>query len=296
MISKKELAQLSEQIGAIKSLTRVFEQAAARRIKINQVEIEKINSYLSAARQTYTAGKKAVVWGLKPEVGEVVLRSSLRNIQGKRALILITSQNNYYGSLISNMVDLFASEYKKAGGAVIVLGKIGMELLRKHNIDNQNITYYDFDDNNFDTSIISKVSGQVAGYGQIIVFFGQYQGILRQAPASVDLGQSVTIEKVPEINRYLFRPEPKKSLVFLETQIIAGSILEKILQTGVAKYAVRVKILEIGQVAQRISEALDQIGKNRLRVRKHINNKKQLQLLTGAALWKQEGIVTQIFR
>ena len=66
--------------------------------------------------------------------------------------------------------------------------------------------------------------------------------------------------------------------------------MEKIYESKVAKYAARIKILEIGQGAQKISDALGDLAKGKRNVRKSSNNRKQQQLFTGATVWQQEGI------
>ena len=78
--------------------------------------------------------------------------------------------------------------------------------------------------------------------------------------------------------------------IFLEKQMIAGGFLEKIYESQVAKYAARIKILEIGQVAEKISNAMDDLARGRRNFRKNSNNRKQQQLFTGSDLWQNEGL------
>ena len=285
MNTRAELKNFSEFVTTIKSITRVYEQAAARKMKSVRVEIEKINEYLEEAKNTYSNSKIALVAREKPDMREAILRTSFRKIEKEKILVLISSQSSYFGNLIPSLFKLFLEEYRRSGSDAVILGRIGKELLDKGNISYQNITYYDFDDMIPDWKVLHDVGQIVAQYAKIVVFYGQYKGVLTQEIKQADINQSVVVHNVEEVRKYLFRPEGGQALTFLENQMILGDLLAKIYHAQVAKYAARIKILEIGQVAEKISQAMDQLGKSRRKVRKSVYNKKQQQLFVGSSLW-----------
>lgn len=291
MSSKAELRKLSDAVATIKSITRVYEQAAARKMRVVRMEMEKIVEYLDAARGTYSNVKHSISQAEKERVKQAILGSSFRRPTKNEVLVLIASQSQFYGQLIPNLFGQFIAWYRKTGSDSIILGHTGRELLAKEGIKSTNITYFDFDDSVPDWNVIHKVSEIIGGYAKIVVFYGEYKTVLTQEAKSADISQMVMVRDVDEVKKYLFRPQAGHTLSFLEKQMIAGGFLQKIYEAQVAKYAARIKILEIGQVAEKISEAIGDLSRTRRRVRKSINNKKQQQLFTGSELWQEEGMI-----
>ena len=289
MNTKAELKKYSEFVATIKSITRVYEQAAARKMAQVRIEIEKIRDYLAAATGTYNSTKWAVVEEEEnKKLKEAILKTSFRQPTAKRVLVLISSQSHYYGNLVPNLFNLFLAEYQLGGCDGVILGNIGYELFKKSAISQDNISHFDFDDAKFDWNVIHRISGKLGEYQEIVIFYGEYRSVLTQEARRADVAKTIAISEISEIKKYLIRPAPPAPLSFLEKQIIAGDFLQKIYESQLAKYGARIKILEIGQVAEKISEAIDTLGRFRRKVRKNVNNKKQLQLFTGSNLWQKE--------
>lgn len=290
-MTKGELKKFSEAVTTIKSITRVYEQAAARKMKMVKLEIEKIAKYLDAADDTYSSAKFAVFEEEKERIRQVLMSAPVRKPQKDEVLVLIASQTQYFGNLISNLCVEFSKYYSKNRSDSIVLGKIGSELLERLNVRGENIKHFDFDDTTLPWEIVHAVSVELSNYNRIIVFFGEFKSVLTQEAKNTDIGQTIVVKDVATKKKYLFRPEGGNSLTFLENQMISGHFLEKVYESQVAKYAARIKILEIGQVAEKISSAIDQLARGKRNLRKSTNNKKQQQLFTGSDLWEKEGIV-----
>ncbi len=289
-MTKAELKKFSEAVTTIKSITRVYEQAAARKMKMVKLEIENIAEYLNEATNTYSSSKFSITEGEKPKVRQAVLSTSFRKPTKNRVLVLIASQTQYYGNLIPSLFKEFLKYYQKSGSDAVILGKIGKELMEKNNIVAQNVTYWDFDDANPSWNVVHQIAQKLGDYAKIIVFYGEYKSVLTQEAKSTDLAEKIVVREVAEEKQYLFKPQPQVALSFLEQQMISGGFLEKIYESQVAKYAARIKILEIGQVAEKISNALDDLARGRRNFRKNNNNRKQLQLFTGSDLWQNEGL------
>lgn len=219
-----------------------------------------------------------------------ILSTAFRAPEKDRILVLIASQHNYFGNLIPSLFKLFLEEYRTLGGDALILGMIGRELMNRSGMISGDITYFDFDDASPNWEVVHKVSQYLAAYEQIVIFYGQYRSVLTQEAKRVDLAQTVVVSEAPEIKQYWFAGESLSPLSFLENQMIAGDFLQKIYESQLAKYGARIKILEIGQVAEKISEALDSLGRFRRKVRKNVSNKKQMQLFCGSQLWQKETI------
>lgn len=291
-MTKKELRQYSDAVATIKSITRVYEQAAARKMRTIKIEIEKINKYIGEADESYTSAKLGLANAHDENMRQLIMRGAFRRPTKSSAVVLLSSQYHHYGSLMTDMAKLFVAEFNKGTSEGIVLGKVGLELIKKYGINTQNISYYDFDEANLDWTTVHAVSQKLADYAKVIVFYGEYKSVLTQLAKQDDISQVVVISPQGEEKKYLFYPKPEKSLSFLENQLISGKFVQKVYESEIAKYAARIKILEIGQVAEKISEAVSDLNRGRRNFRKSQNNKKQQQLFTGSELWKNEGLVT----
>ena len=287
MSSKADLKKFSDAVATIKSITRVYEQAAARRMRMVKVEIEKISDYVSAASESYSDVKYSLVENFDENIKKVILNSSFRKPTRSTVLVLISSQTQYFGQLIPRLSRLFISEYKKTRADCIILGKVGRELMEKEEVYPESLTVFDFDDMNPDWTVVHKVSESIANYAKIVVFYGEYKSVFTQEVKSSQLSEMVVIKNVPEAKKFRFRPSASQSLGFLENQMIASGFMQKLYESQIAKYAARIKILEIGQVAEKISSAFDDLSRGKRRYRKLNYNKKQQQLYVGAGLWQE---------
>lgn len=285
--SRVQLKKLETSIATIRSIARVFQNAATRKMKINQEEIAKIDQYLAEAAKIYFVSKKAAA----------VLTAPVRKALKKRVLVLISAESRYYGSLIAGLFDQFLSEFVRGDADGFILGKVGRELFEKNPVAERrdlakNVTFLSFDDDNPDFSSVGGIIKKLVQYSQIVVFYGQYESVFRQDAKVVELGGSIVPIAGIDKKKYLFAPDALSALAFLEEQCIAGEFLAKLYESGLAKYGYRVKILQIGQVAQRISQALDELSKSKLAFSKISKNKKQSQLFSGSRLWAGDRIAS----
>lgn len=293
-MTKRELKQLTETVNAIQSLTRVFQGAADRQMKMVKVEIDTIGGYLASAQESYSSAKYSLISKVKDQYKSTVASSLVRSIAKEEVLVLVSSKSYYFGGLIPSLFKMFLAEYEKTHADSIILGATGKELLHKANVKSSNISFYDFDDVNFDWQKISAIAKIIARYQRIVIFYGNYRSVLTQEATHSDISQMVVYKDPDEKKKYLFVPKLPEDLAFLEEQIISGAFLQKIYQAQVAKYAARIKILEIGQVAEELTAALDNLAKNQRRFRKYSANKKQSSLYGGAGLWQTQGIASPI--
>jgi len=287
MYSKAELKKYSEAVATIKSITRVYEEAAARRIKLIQGSVEKVTQFIGDASDTYINVKFGLVaeQKTKDKKKQNILSKSFRRQSKKGVLVLISSHEQYFGNLIPNLFSRWEKEMLKTNFDGIILGNTGKNLLDKSKNKFKNVKNFDLDDNNPDWDLISRIGKEIAVYQKIVVFYGEYKTVLNQVAAKQDISNSITIGQVQEVKRYLFESQGDAILAFFEEEVINALLQLKVYQSQVARFAARIKILEIGQVAEKMSQVIGDLSRGRRKVHKALNNKKQLQLYTGVELW-----------
>lgn len=289
MYSKADLRKYSDAVATIKSITRVYEEAAARRIKLIQNSVEKVNEFIAASADTYINVKFGLVADQKAKGGvqKDILAKSFRPKTKKGVLILIASHEQYFGNLIPNVFLDWKNEMEKTGFDGIILGATGSRLLEKSDLKAKNIKAYDLEDTNPDWNLIATVGKEIAAYEKIQIFYGQYKTVLTQIAQRADVSNTITVGQVQEVKRYLFEATPEAILGFFEIEVINALLQLKVYQSQIARYAARIKILEIGQVAEKMSQIIGDLSRGRRKVHKSLSNKKQLQLYTGVDLWEQ---------
>ncbi len=298
MYSRAQLKKYSESVATIKSITRVYEEAAARRVKLIQNAVDKLAEFIDACADTYLNIKFGIlaakntrehlqITDLNLQSRRAILTTSYRSRPKKGLLIFISSHQDYYGNLIPSVFRNWKHDLEITGYDGIILGNTGGRLLSLENVKN-NVQVFDLDDDHPDWTLVNKIADIAADYNDIYVYFGQYRTVLTQAASQSKISATVSFGQVQEVKRYLFEGAPEGTLAFFEKQIISALLEEKVYQSQKARYAARIKILEIGQVAEKMSQQLGELDRGRRNVARMLNNKKQQQLYGGLALW-QEG-------
>jgi len=304
MRTRTEVKKLEQTIADIKMLSRVFQYAAARRIKRNSEEIDLIRRYFDAVRGSYVRVKNASVEGKKEIIQKAILTSSLRQAKKREVIVLITAETRYYGTLMSGLMEAFLKEYKRKVSAslrdfgekglvsdVILVGKVGGEYLETKGIRLANVTLYHLDDDKPDFSQVSQIANVLGNYQKITIFYSMYVSVFKQEASFDYLDRFFSVDADNIKSNYLFKPTVIGAVGQLEKHMIGAGFLQRLFESGLAKYAYRVRILQIGQVAQRISDALDEIRRIRSTAGRDIENKKQGQLLSGSLLWRKSDVI-----
>lgn len=287
MYSKSELKKYSDAVATIKSITRVYEEAAARRIKLIQNSVSKIDEFLSSTADSYVNIKFGLVAEQKASRSpkKNILTGSFRPKTKKGVLVLISSEEQYFGNLIPNVYRAWKEELLNGDWDGIILGNTGKRLFDKDNLNKPNVVAFELEDNNPDWKFVYQIGEKIASYEKVIVYYGMYRTVLTQTPDRAEISAPMTVGQVQQVKRYLFEDQGEKVLGFFENEVINANLQKRVYQSQIARYGARIKILEIGQVAEQMSKVLGDLSRGKLKVRKNLNNKKQLQLYTGSDLW-----------
>ncbi len=289
MNTKLQLKKFEQSLDVIRSITRAFEHTATQKMAVNKREIERLNNHLAEINQTYMSAKVSIV--RNPAALAAALNSTARVPTRKKVVLLVSSEPQYYANLLVQMAQEFITEVR-AGADGVIIGKPGRDEVVKQGGAKLTFTSFDFSDDKPDWNVVQKVSEILLQYAQIIVIFAQFQSILKQDVIKEDIAKRITQPTQVQAKKYLIKPNPKSALVYLENQILTGALLQKLYENGLAKSAVRVKILEIGEIAERLTVALERFAKFKRKVNREIDNRKQVNLYSGQSVWQKESIFT----
>src|SRR3990167_8846492 len=289
MNTKAQLKKFEKSLDIIRSITRAFEHTATQRMAVNKSEIERLRGHLAQARQTYVSTKVSITRKNKKLGSNVNLTA--RAPTRAKVILLVSSEPKYYGELLGHMANEFITEIKN-GCDGLIIGMPGKEEVDKRSTKKINYTFFDFDDDKPDWKVVNQVGKILLEYSQIIVLFSQFRSIMAQDVIKEDLAKQLSNDLNVEPKKYLIMPSPKVALDYMEKQLITGSLLEKLYENGLAKTAVRIKILEIGEIAQRLSVAVEKFEKYKRKVNRQINNRKLVNLYSGSNVWREKSIIT----
>jgi F0F1-type ATP synthase gamma subunit len=153
----------------------------------------------------------------------------------------------------------------------------------------QGYKYFDVPDTGFSIELIRPALAYLNTYSKIIVYYGKFNNILSQDAVSEDISSDVsegiseglTTEK-SKVD-FIFEPSLEDVLDFFETQIFSLMFNQKLHEASLARFASRVKSMELSQ--NNITEQLKKLRQRQKRLREMELNKKQLQMLSGKTLW-----------
>ena len=139
-------------------------------------------------------------------------------------------------------------------------------------------------ENREDTS--KKLSEIFINYSNVIIFYPLFESMVSQKVAILDVsGQKESILNNDTTHEYYyFEPSLEEILNFFEKEIFSNILSQTFVESDLARYASRLSILDIA--TQNIDNNLKVIQlEKRLALHRKMN-KRQMELLTGIALWK----------
>ncbi len=290
MNTKAQIRKIEESLDVMRSITRAFEHTATQQMQINKREIEGLKSYLNEVKDTYFNAKISRV-KKRSEIGNI-LASSVRRPGKRKIVILVSSEPGYYGNLLSFMADEFIRQASFANADSVIVGLPGKEEVDRRNRGKISYRYFEFHDEHPNWKVIADLSKVVMNYEEINVIFAKYKSILKQDVVNEDLGREVKNGSLKEFKKYLIKPDSKTALFYLEQQIVTNQLLQKMYENGLAKNSVRVRILEIGEIAQRLTEAIERFEKLKRKFGHEINNRKLANLYSSRGAWENRSIFT----
>lgn len=290
MNTKGQIRKIEKSLDIMQSITRAFEHTATQKMQINKKELATLNNSLGETKQTYFNAKISIV--KDPQDATKIMRTSMRRPSKQRIVILVSSEPAYYGHLLAFMAAEFIKEVVSANVDAVIVGLPGKEEVDKRSRGRIKYKYFDFNDDKPNWQVISKLSSMVINYEEIIVIFAKFRSILTQDVIKEDLGKTVRAGNATEVKKYRIVPDNKSALSYLEQQIVTNQLLQKMYENGLSKGAIRVRILEIGEIAQRLSETLEKFEKLKRKFGHEINNRKLANLYSSRSVWESRSMFT----
>jgi len=222
--------------------------------------------------------------------GDVTLLPSLQK-SDKMLLVYLSSNGRLYGSVTQKTFRLFIDDLrrmKEDAVDVVVIGKAGKEMYENSSIKRP-YEYFEMPDTDFNIEHIRHLMKKFLQYDKVYIYYGKFGNVVKQSPISTsitgeDIFETETIQKIPREDRFIFEPTLEKIFHFFETQIMANLFAQTLLENQLARHASRVNAMEEALV--HIEEESKKLNQQKTRVKHLLQNKKQLETMSGVVLWE----------
>lgn len=294
MADKKEIQEELQALDNLKSLAENYEEIAATRMQRIRGYVIQARNYLSELSEVYVDLKAS----FEKEVQELLEKrekddKSLPKIlqkNGKTLLVYMSSNGRLYGAVTRKTYTKFIEELKKMDKNkidLLIIGSAGKEMYENSTMDIP-YEYVHIHDEKITPEDIKKLMMKFINYNKVVVYHGTFINVVKQNATSSSITGDEYFEiktevDVPKEERFIFEPSFDKILNFFETQIMSALFKQTYSENRLARQASRVNAME--QALIHIEEEAEILDHEQIRLKHLLDNKKQLDRLSGFLLW-----------
>lgn len=262
----KQINQAVEEGKGLLSVTEAYTE-------ITSIKLKKIRDGVRYSRAFFDEISK--VYFLTKFVAQK--KTPKKFSEPKTISIVLTSNQPFFGHITKETVNFFINQTEKYPTDKIIIGKSGKELLTalKYNLKS-----FIFSSDIPDASELKNLITYIKPYDQILVFYSEYQSLIKQVPIIKDITQSQSSAlkeaagKLTE-HAFIFEPEVEKMLDFFDSQIKEALLGQTFLEAELARVAS--KLTTMDQAQKNAEEFLKSQKVLLTQARREIENRKILE-------------------
>ncbi|OHA05577.1 MAG: hypothetical protein A2934_01870 [Candidatus Sungbacteria bacterium RIFCSPLOWO2_01_FULL_47_10] len=288
MINNKTIKEELERLDSLKALVETYKSIAASTMRrIRNSVLENRAFHLGLARiyqEVRIAYQKELVRILRRKGRKDVEAMNVLKKNGKTVFVFLSANVGLYGDIIRKTFHFFAEQVNRYHPEVIVVGRIG-RVLFEETFPGVSYSYFDFPDTHIDLDSIRKISRTIHEYEDVFIFHGRFKNVVEQLPVSSNIsGQELGGGAPHDAGaRYIFEPTLEDVAIFFETEIFASTLEQSFNESRLAKLASRMMLLD--RSTTHIDTEAHKMYFEKQRLRHRTYNKKQLDAVSGVALW-----------
>lgn len=281
MQNSKTLEQDFDFLAVLRTLAVAYEDISI--IKMQQTR----NTILMA--RNYIGHLKNILESIQTAGSGSTIQRGIQKKKKPLATVVITANTKFQGDISRRIFEHFARNNKNPGD-IYVIGKIGKEFMYEYD---KRLKYTDFEVSDIDISMkdLQPFLQYLLQYQEVNVYYALFKNLITQDPASVDIGNKYLLSleeqgqdmQRPATPTFLFEPSVDEIGTFVNDNSIALMLLQTIYETQLARFASRMKAMDL--LIQRIDEDSTMIRHTERKLQRQVENSKQLERLTGVALW-----------
>ena len=294
MAQRKLILEELEALNSIKDLAESYEEIAAIEMQKIRDSVLKTREYLIELSDVFVDLKASYIREVQDllerrKKGDKNLTPMLQK-KGKNLMVYLSSNGKLYGAVTQQTFKLFISDLKKPEAAstdIVIIGGAGKEMYVGAHL-NKPFEYFEIPDAKVDISHIKNLMQKFLQYETVHVYYGKFGNVVKQSPVATsitgeDIFETESLTPISREDRFIFEPTLEKIFHFFETQIMTNLFSQTLLENQLARDVSRVNAME--QALINIEEQTKILSKVRNRLRHALQNKKQLETISGAVLW-----------
>jgi ATP synthase F1 gamma subunit len=263
----KRINQDVEEGKNLLSITEAYSEITALKLKKIRDGVRYSRSFFDELSQVYFLVKF------------MAQKSSKKVPVDKTISIVLTSNEPFYGHITKQTMGFFTSQTEKFPTDRIVIGKSGKEYLAAHKYTSPYKTFL-FSSDIPDAFELKNLVDDVKSYSRILVFYSEYQSLIKQIPTIKDITQSESSSLKQAASKltdhaFIFEPEVLKMLDFFESEIKTALLSQTFLEAELARIASKLVIMDEAQ--SRAEKFLDTQKVFLSQARREIENRKLLE-------------------
>lgn len=182
--------------------------------------------------------------------------------QNKQLVILFSGSKKFAGSVNRTVFNDFQKYIRENKCEIIIIGKIGRDLLAQHDIKNP-YDYFDWAEDSNKTETIRTIAKIITQYSIVKLFFAQYINLTYQKSLQVNLYEGLKDEIMKKHvikSRYIYEPDKTKVTSFFETRVLEAYLYHTLQELYLALIGSRVYRMEESSInAKKLLKVLDHL-------------------------------------
>ena len=294
MAQRNIIAEELQALNSIKELAESYEEIAVIRMQKIRDSVLRTRDFLAELSDVFVDLKASYEIEVKElltkmKKNEKDLPQLLKKVD-KTLMVYLSSNGKLYGSVTQKTYRLFIQSVRQADPNkvdLMIVGGAGKEMYE----NSGTVVPYDFieiPDTSVDLEHIKLFVKKFLQYKKVSVFYGKFGNVVTQNPFATsitgdDIFETEVAATTAREDRFIFEPVLEKIFNFFETQIMANLFSQTLLENQLSRHASRVNAMEEALV--HIEEESKKLNRLKTRVKHLMQNKKQLETISGVAIW-----------
>ena len=279
---------------ALKGLTQSYQEISVMRMQGIRQSVLKTRAFMLRMSEIFFDVRESYRHQVDSALTLPVISKKKQHVFGeaphrrKEAVaVFVAASNRLYGDITNRVCGDFVKHVAKTEPDVVIIGRLGRELFLEQ-LPNYPFTFFDISEGQTAAVDLPNIVSQLTEYNRVDVFYGKFENMIRQVPATSDIAGGHRTEAqlltqprgdLPHVGRrFLFEPSLPETLAFFEKQVFASLFKQTVNESHLATFASRVKAME--DALRNIETSTNQMAGQIKRTQRMIVNKKQIETLT----------------
>lgn len=286
---------IDEQINItdmVRALAQAYEEVAVMQMQKIRDGVLNSRNFYDEISKVYVEVKMSYVSEIlkmhkKQRKDKALLSFSTLNKNGKELAVLIVPDERLSGKVGYMVFEQFIKDTENKKIDIVIIGSLGKQLFENH-YGSKNHPEFKFfaSPKAGDIESIKPIIHEIINYETVNVYHGKFINLVKQESEVTNVTGEFDYngdENKLEQRHYLFEPSLDKVLNFFEVQILVYLLQQTFSESQLAKLGSRINAMEIS--TRNAEELKKKLMISKRIEQKSINNKKQLQRISGIAVW-----------